>query len=151
MRLLCFLFFLVFSPWASATKVADKPLPEMVQEASDIAIAHVDRYSGRRSDGSAVTAGEFRTGPGSGNTAIAYLRIIEVLKGTALHADMVHPVELWPAWHKRFNLGGPADDKRNVIVFLKQSGGRLMPVFEPEPYRDDHLEQAVRDLLKPGR
>lgn len=148
MKVLYFLCCMLFSSWACATKVADKPLDEMVDEASEIAIAHVEKFVGRRNNGTLVTQGEFRTGPGLGNTAIASVRIVEVLKGAKLQANTIHQVELYPAWHMQMNLSGPLDGKHNVIVFLKQSESGLVPVFEPEPYLGDYLEQDVRKLLR---
>jgi hypothetical protein len=146
-KALCFLCLLLLLPRAGATKMADKPLDELVHGASDIAIAHVEKMSGRINSGMLITKGEFRTGPGLRNTAIASLRIIEILKGTELHKNTVLPVELDSAWHMKMNLSAPLDKEHNVIVFLKHSSTGLVPVYAPEPYRGDYLELEVRDLL----
>lgn len=133
---------------ASATKVAEVPLEEVVTGASDIAIVRIDVMTGRTKSGAVVTKGYFRTGPGSGNTFVATLRILQVLKGSKLRPGMRQQVDLWPGWHMDGELGGPGSGEK-FIVFLKRSGTGLVPVNPPDPYLlARHVEKDVRTLLR---
>jgi hypothetical protein len=133
---------------ASATKTAEVALKEVVAGASEIAIARIESMAGRTGRGVLITKGYFRTGPGSGNTFVATLRILQVLKGGKLWPGMQQQVDLWPGWHMDGMLDDPIDHP-TVIVFLKQSGAGLVAVNPPDPYLlARHVEKDVRALLR---
>lgn len=133
------------SVWA--TTVEPMPLKEMVQGATLIAVATSDSVYGRTDDGAILLKGKFRTGPGSGNTLVSKMRILRVLRGTALVKGAVYDVEYWPGWHMETDLA-----KRSkpypVILMLKEAEGAIVPVFPPEPWVDGRSENQVREMLK---
>lgn len=147
MKSLLFICLLLVMSIASATKVQEMPLADMTAQASDIAIARVVGMVGRTDSGQVVTKGEFRTGPGLGNTVLVNLRIRKVLKGKDLREGMTHEVALWPMWHMATDLGMASRQQLDVIVFLKRSDGGLLPVFAPDPYLPVNLEKDVRALI----
>jgi len=139
--------FMAVLPLASATKVQDMPLKDMVQGATQIAVATSDSVYGRTADGSILLKGQFRTGPGLGNVLVSKMRIVRVLRGNALRKGEVRDVEFWPGWHMDTDLAAKSDHYP-VILMLKESEGSLVPVFPPEPWIDSRLEKDVLGLLK---
>jgi hypothetical protein len=147
MRWFWALCFLLLCGSAPATQAPEMPLPELVASATEIAIAKVETIVGRKQDGTVVTKGYFRSGPASGNTFVAKLRIIEVLKGKALRPGMRQSVDLWPGWHMDGKLG-PGGHHPRLIVFLKRSDAGLVPAYAPDPYQSDRIEKEVRTLIR---
>jgi hypothetical protein len=138
---------MVVVPLALATKVEPMPLKEMVQEATQIAVATSDSVYGRKADGSILFKGQFRTGPGSGNTLVSKMRILRVLRGTALAKGAVHDIEFWPGWHMETDLAKKVKPYP-VILMLKESDGVIVPDFPPDPWVDGRLESEIREMLK---
>lgn len=123
------------------------PLKEMVQDASEIAVAASESLYGKASDGSRVYSGEFRTGPGLGNVLVSRMKIIRVLRGNAFKVGEVHDLDFWPMWHMSTDLA-LATDRYPVILMFKHADGKLVPVFSPEPWIDSRFEKQVRKLMK---
>lgn len=134
-------------PSSWATKVEPMPLNEMVQQATQIAVATSDSVYGRKADGSVVLRGQFRTGPGSGNTLVSKMRILRVLRGTALVKGTVHEIAFWPGWHMDTDLATEVKPYP-VILLLKESYGIIVPVFPPEPWVDGRMEKKIRSMLE---
>jgi hypothetical protein len=147
MRNLFAILLMVVVPLARATKVDPMPLKEMVREATQIAVATSDSVYGRKADGSILLKGQFRTGPGSGNTLVSKMRILRVIRGTALAKGSVHDIEFWPGWHMETDLAKKVKPYP-VILLLKESEGVIVPVFPPDPWVDGRLENEIRDMLK---
>jgi len=147
LRSILAVLFMAVAPLASATKVQDMPLKDMVHGATQIAIATSDSVYGRTADGSILQKGQFRTGPGLGNVLVSKMRIVRVLRGSALRKGEVRDVEFWPGWHMDTDLAAKSEHYP-VILMLTESEGSLVPVFPPEPWIDGRLEKDVLDLLK---
>lgn len=148
MRSILVLMLLIVCGVARGTSIEPMPLKDMVHEATDIAVVKLESIYGRKENGQLVTDGQFRTGPGSGNTLMAKMRIIRVLKGSALRPRTVHEVPFWPMWHMHENLDAPIQGAAPMILVLKKTNAGLTPVFDPEPWIDARQERKVVALLK---
>ena len=124
------------------------PLKDMVHEATEIAVVKLESIYGKKENGVIVTTGQFRTGPGVGNTLMAKMRIIRVLKGAALRPATIHELPFWPMWHMHEDLDAPAREAWPLILVLKKTDTGLTPVFDPDPWIDGRKEREVIALLK---